>query len=249
MIMCAEVTGVDNGRLIVTDSSSQQEVVVNTRCLDFNKGEKVKICYNGIMTMSLPPQISAYSIIRMPGNHAGTYLKRYEEILKTMIKDMCCAGLTDSISHNFIVQMIPHHRAAIEMSENILEYTNNSELIEIADGIIEEQTKSIQNMQDVLSSCSEAVNCSCDVRSYQTSVKNITSAMFSQMQNAYSDCRINCDFIREMIPHHRGAVMMSKNAFKYDICPDLKPILDAIIESQEKGIRQMRCLSDKLKCR
>lgn len=249
MIMCAEVTGVEDGRLIVAESSSQQEVAVNTRCLDFNKGEKVKICYNGIMTMSLPPQISAYSIIRMPGNHAGTYLKRYEEILKTMIEGMCCAGLTDSISHNFIVQMIPHHRAAIEMSENILEYTNNGEIIEIADRIIEEQTKSIQNMQDILSSCSEAANCACDVRSYQNGVQNITAVMFSEMRNAYSDCRINCDFIREMVPHHRGAVMMSKNTLKYDICPDLKPILEAIIESQVKEIRQMKCLSEKLKCR
>lgn len=249
MIMCAEVTGVEDGRLMVTDSSSQQEVAVNTRCLDFNKGERVKICYNGIMTMSLPPQISAYSIIRMPGDFAETYLKRYNEILETMIDDMCSAGLTDSISHNFIVQMIPHHRAAIEMSENILKYTTNGELTAIADGIIEEQTKSIQNMQEVLSSCSEAVNCSCDVRSYQSSVQNITAIMFSGMRNAYSDCRINCNFIREMIPHHRGAVSMSKNALKFDICPELKPILDAIIVSQEKGIRQMRCLAEKLKCR
>lgn len=70
MIMCAEIIGVENGRLMVTDSSTQQEVAVNTRCLNFKKGEKVKIYHNGIMTMSLPPQICAYSIVRVREDHA-----------------------------------------------------------------------------------------------------------------------------------------------------------------------------------
>ncbi len=45
---------------------------------------------------------------------------------------MSNAKLTNSISHNFIVQMIPHHEAAIEMSENILKYTSNDSLQNIA---------------------------------------------------------------------------------------------------------------------
>lgn len=80
------------------------------------------------------------------------YLKEYREILSRMIKEMSEAELNDSISHNFIIQMIPHHRAAIEMSENILRYTKNNELIEIAENIISEQTKSIENMQEIQSS-------------------------------------------------------------------------------------------------
>ena len=65
------------------------------------------------------------------------------------------------------------------------------------------------------------------------------------MSNARDTNRINCDFMWEMIPHHRGAVEMSKNALQFDICPQLKPILDAIITSQQKGIREMQHL---LKC-
>ena len=82
MIMCAEVTGSENGRLMVVDSASQQEVAVNTNCLNFNKGDKVKIIYNGIMTMSIPPQISADRIIRMYDDNAGPYLIKYNEILE-----------------------------------------------------------------------------------------------------------------------------------------------------------------------
>ncbi len=249
MIMCAEVIGIEDNRLIVLDKASQQEVAVNTRCLNFNKGDKVKIVYNGIMTRSIPPQICAARIIRMPDNYAEAYLLRYNEILNTMIEGMCSAELTDSISRNFIVQMIPHHKAAIEMSENILKYTDNAELISIAENIVSEQTKSIENMRTALETCSSFANRPCDVRTYQSKLRRITKTMFSEMRKAYSDCCVNCDFIREMIPHHEGAVRMSKNALSFEICPELKPILNAIIVSQEKGIRQMRCLARRLKCR
>ncbi len=57
------------------------------------------------------------------------------------------ARMTNSISYNFIVQMIPHHQAAIDMSRNILQYTTCVALQDIAMGIVEEQTKSIENMQ------------------------------------------------------------------------------------------------------
>ena len=52
--------------------------------------------------------------------------------------------------------------------------------------------------------------------------------------------------MREMIPHHRGAIQMSENALSFPICPELIPILEAIIRSQTQGVQDMerllRCL-------
>lgn len=42
--------------------------------------------------------------------------------------------------------------------------------------------------------------------------------------------------------YHRGAIEMSQNALRYPICPELVPILDAIISSQQEGIRKMERL-------
>ncbi len=53
------------------------------------------------------------------------YLNRFYSILDRMIQDMTNARLGNSISVNFMTQMIPHHRAAIEMSQNLLQYTTN----------------------------------------------------------------------------------------------------------------------------
>ena len=176
------------------------------------------------------------------------YISDFKTILSAMIEKMTSAPLNDSISHNFIVQMIPHHMAAIEMSKNVLKYTDNEELIKIAQGIITEQTKSIKNMENILDECSELTNPCQAVRAYTFNTNSILKIMFAGMKNAYTSDRINCNFMREMIPHHKGAVRMSKNALRFNICPELVPILNAIIKSQEKGICEMLSLLQRLNC-
>lgn len=179
---------------------------------------------------------------------AQNYLSEFYCILDTMIDEMTEVNLTESISHNFIVQMIPHHRAAIEMSHNLLQYTTWKPLRAIASQIITEQTKSIKNMQEILCSCQKEYNTKQEVCLYQRKTNQILETMFYGMERSCSTNQINADFMWEMIPHHMGAVEMSRNALQYDICSDLCPILDAIITSQERGIWQMEQLLRCLKC-
>lgn len=170
------------------------------------------------------------------------YLNRYDSILKNLIADMESAELTDSISHNFIVQMIPHHRAAIEMSRNVLKYIQSPALRSIAKGIITEQTKSISDMQAALPECAQLKNAAEELSRYQSRTDAIMAEMFEKMRAALRTNRIAEDFMLEMIPHHEGAIQMSKNALQYPICDQLKPILEAIITSQERGVQQMKVL-------
>ena len=146
-----------------------------------------------------------------------------------MIEEMTSAKLTNSISHNFIVQMIPHHQAAIKMSQNILKYTTLLPLQNIAKNIISEQTKS-----------EEQFDSKQDICLYQNGFDRITRTMFSRMRNACSTNQINANFMREMIPHHQGAIRMSKNALYFSICPRLILILQTIIVPQEKGVQEMK---------
>lgn len=176
------------------------------------------------------------------------YLITYYSILDKMISGMTSAKLTDSISHNFIVQMIPHHKAAIEMSENILKYTKNAQLKNIAEQIITEQTKSIENMQNIKHKCSKLTNSKEELWQYQGKMDEIIQTMFARMKCARSTNQVDCDFMWEMIPHHMGAVEMATTTLRHNICPQLVPILNAIIKSQRKGIRQMEKLLQTLGC-
>jgi len=170
------------------------------------------------------------------------YLDTFYTILDKMIEGMTTAELTDSISHNFIVQMIPHHRAAIEMSHNLLKYTTNIPLQNIAGQIITEQTKSIDDMRQIECRCGQYKNSRRDLHSYQCHMEQIMQTMFHEMGTACTINQIDANFIREMIPHHEGAIRMSETTLRYSICPELVPILQAIITSQKRGVRQMRQL-------
>lgn len=179
---------------------------------------------------------------------AEAYLCRFDEILDTMIAGMTRAQLTDSISHNFIVQMIPHHRAAIRMSEALLDYSKFTPLRRIAQGIVTEQTRSIAQMEAALDCCAQMANTGQALCQYQARFDRVTQVMFARMRDACADGDLNGDFMRQMIPHHEGAIRMSKNALQYPICPELKPILEAIITSQERGVAEMKGLLACLGC-
>lgn len=170
------------------------------------------------------------------------YLEVYQAILDTMIDQMTSIEQSQSISGHFILQMIPHHRAAIDMSENLLQYTVNIPLQNIALDIIDEQIESIKNMEEVFPRCMQITNSCQDLESYHKQTDLIMRAMFDDMRSAAVTNSIDANFIREMIPHHEGAIQMSNLALCYPICSDLVPILDAIIVSQKRGVRQMQRL-------
>lgn len=177
-----------------------------------------------------------------------TYLCCFYQILDEMIQGMTTVGLTQSISHNFIVQMIPHRRAAIRMSTNILRFTENSSLRRIAQRIIDQQTQGIGQMEEALSACTQLTNPQVDLRLYQRRMDLIYRGMYAQMGSAPENNRLGSVFMREMIPHHQGAIRMAENALKYDVCTELVPILRAIVAQQRQGVNQMRALLRRMDC-
>ena len=63
MFLQAVVIEVQWQRLLVLDLSTRQNVIVNTSLSgQFRPGDIVNIWYSGVMTASIPPQISAISI-------------------------------------------------------------------------------------------------------------------------------------------------------------------------------------------
>lgn len=168
------------------------------------------------------------------------YLSRFYEILDTMIQRMTSVEINNSISRNFILQMIPHHEAAIEMCRNLLQYTTNIELQNIALNIISTQTASIEAMMRSFERCSTVMNTNTDILNYQRAFNEITERMFNNMANAPINNNIDINFINEMIPHHIGAIEMSRNTMRFDICRELIDILRDIIISQSRGVQQMR---------
>jgi len=85
MHMNATVIRSNQGNLLVSDSSNGMEVLVLTRdARRFSPGDVVRITYNGQMTHSIPPQISATSIQRISSAppHQSTPAETRAQILQ-----------------------------------------------------------------------------------------------------------------------------------------------------------------------
>jgi uncharacterized protein (DUF305 family) len=48
------------------------------------------------------------------------------------------------------------------------------------------------------------------------------------------------DFVMMMLPHHQGAIDMAKVELKYGKDPTLRAMAEAIIDAQEKEIKEMK---------
>ena len=65
-----------------------------------------------------------------------------------MLSKMTSSKITGNITKDFILEMIPHHEAAILMSKNLLKYNNiDNKLARIAKNIIRVQENGIKEMK------------------------------------------------------------------------------------------------------
>lgn len=179
---------------------------------------------------------------------AKTYLCCYYQILDEMIQSMTTAGLTQCISHNLIVQMTPHHRAAIQMSTNLLRFAENTAIRRIAQRLIDERTQGVGQMEEALSACNQLTNPQMDLRLYQRRMDQIYREMYAQMGSAPEHNRLAAVFLAQMIPHCQGAVRMAETALKYDISTELVPILRSIVNRQRQETIQLRNLLRRMEC-
>jgi len=171
---------------------------------------------------------------------ARRYLNRFDGILDEMSNKMLNNKMTNNITVNFIKTMIPHHQAAIYMSENLLQYSRFEALRKIAKNIIEMQTKGIMEMRKIENTTSGFPNSMQSVNNYVYKYLEITKEMIRKMKNSPRTVNINLNFVGEMIPHHEGAIAMCENLLQYNIDPRLKSVANSIIKEQSEGVNQLK---------
>ena len=182
------------------------------------------------------------NLVQKLSDNTKDYIDTFYKILDEMSTKMKEVEPSSSISATFIQQMIPHHEAAIKMSENILKFTTDTAIENLAKNIISDQTKDIENMKSMLDECSACENNDIDVNLYQREFLTIFDTMIRKMNNAPTTNNLNVDFLSEMIPHHEGAINMSKNVLKFEICEKLKTLAENIVLNQTSQLQLMQNL-------
>lgn len=77
------------------------------------------------------------------------YLTEYNNLLNKNMKNNDINNI-NSVDKAFAIEMIKHHEMAIHMAEIILKYTDNQEVIDMANNIIKMQTGEIKQMKEII---------------------------------------------------------------------------------------------------
>lgn len=78
------------------------------------------------------------------------YIRSYHIIMDTMHREMMAVNEVEDDDINFLRQMIPHHKGAVDMAEAILESTQDRRIRNLALGMITEQKNEIEIMQRLI---------------------------------------------------------------------------------------------------
>jgi uncharacterized protein (DUF305 family) len=137
----------------------------------------------------------------------------------------------------FIDTMIAHHQGAVDMGKMINERTNNAEMKKFGEQIIADQEKEINQMKQFrekwFAGKPPALNMEMPgmKESMDMDMKKLTES---------KDKDFDLAFIEMMIPHHEGAVTMSKEALQKSEKEELKTLANQIIKAQEAEIKMMK---------
>jgi Domain of unknown function (DUF305) len=77
----------------------------------------------------------------------AAFLAESAAAMKKMMMEAMDINASGNVDRDFVAMMVPHHRAAINMSQSELLYGHNEQLRRIAQGIIIEQQQEISAMQ------------------------------------------------------------------------------------------------------
>ena len=176
------------------------------------------------------------------GDDLSRYLTEQDSIMMNMMEDMVIREKSGNASLDFLRGMIPHHEAAIKMSESYLNYQGKSdELKTIAQDIITAQKDELKQMNEL-------------VKTYETGGKKDQTkedAYLEQYSKMFADDSMSHHmdtsdvdsldqaFAEGMIMHHQMAVDMARDILEYTDYEEIRTMAQNIIDVQEKEIAQM----------
>ncbi|MBD2564356.1 MULTISPECIES: DUF305 domain-containing protein [Nostoc] len=167
-------------------------------------------------------------------------------------------GMMGEVDQHFIKMMISHHQQAVEMANLALTRAKHPEIKKLAQAIKNDQNREIQQMQTWYKAWygkdvpATAMTHQEMMAMHQRMCQQMNPGMMKMPMNQ-NRRGMNVDlaalknapdfdkeFIRQMIPHHRMAVMMSQMATKKATKPEIRNLAQSIIKTQTAEINQMQ---------
>lgn len=146
-----------------------------------------------------------------------------------------CGG--NSMLHNieitdekvFIQEMIPHHQEAIDTSKIVLAQTQDPELKQFTQDVIDAQSKEVTQMKGWLNSWFNE--------------EYVTNSNYMPMMGDLSRFEgkdLDKMYVEGMIRHHQGAIDMAQKVLTLAPRPEIKKMADDIISVQQTEVNTLQ---------
>jgi uncharacterized protein (DUF305 family) len=145
----------------------------------------------------------------------------------------------------FIDAMMLHHQGAVNMAEEALQKSTRPEIKELAQAMIDAQQKEIAQMTEWRSTWypnapTTPMMYHAQMEHMMPMSEDMKASMMMSMDLGAADDQFDLRFINGMIPHHEGALVMAKDALAKSDRPEIKQLAQAILDSQQPEIDQMK---------
>lgn len=160
----------------------------------------------------------------------------YLKMMDTMMVNMDHHPSFLSPDNDFLQQMIPHHKGAIEMAKYEIEHGKNFEMIQLAKSILAEQNIEIEQMTLWLHDLTVKIPLQAG---YTNEMDKTMKDMMEQMPDNGKLTDIDRSFAAVMIPHHQAGIDMAKVLLKYAFDKQVITFANNLISSEEVEIEQM----------
>lgn len=173
------------------------------------------------------------------GHHSTTSQNIFLKMMDAMMVEMDAVPLSGSVERDFLAQMIPHHKGAVEMAKYQIEFGQNFELIQLAKSILAEQLGEINDMVSMMAAYPAEGN---KVNpAYKPAMDRTMEGMMKQTPtDAQLPHDVDCCFARVMLPHHQAAVDMALVLLHLNPTGPVAIYARRIIGDQLVEIEQMR---------
>ncbi len=152
------------------------------------------------------------------------------------MNEMDHSAMMVSSEREFVAGMIPHHQEAVDTANEVLARGGtNEQIVVLANEIIAAQETEIALLKEWHQEW-YGVAYTPD-GSYQPMMRNLTNL---------SGVELDRTFLEDMIPHHKGAIMMAQSVRPYIEHQEITDMADAIMETQSAEIELMQDLLTKL---
>lgn len=154
-----------------------------------------------------------------------------------MMQEMMMAG--EKTDRHFIEMMIPHHESAVKMADLALKLSKRPEIRQLAESIKSDQTREIAQMKSWYEQWYGTSVPSAMTMMDMTQPMGMQNMMAVDLTALETAPDFDQAFLKEMIPHHKMALMMSSMIVDSDR-PEMRTLYMAIVQAQSSEIEQMR---------